>query len=202
MAELGSPTGAMAGIEADARQVEGLLNGEVVVLAGLNSPRQTGIPGPADEVATVIERARGLGLRAAKLPVSHAFHSPLVAAATPILAKKLAKENFQPVQRPVISTITGATLKTDEDLRAILCRQVTSPVRFIEAASTVLDQADLVIEVAPGQAPAGLIGDVEQRAAAAPASGDGPSGGANGRRRSDTALLVSLGAGGAYKGGA
>ncbi len=197
MAELGSPTGAMAGIEADARQVEGLLNGEVVVLAGLNSPRQTVISGPTDEVATVIERARGLGLRAAKLPVSHAFHSPLVAAATPILAKKLAKENFQPVQRPVISTITGATLKTDEDLRAILCRQVTSPVRFIEAASTVLDQADLVIEVGPGQVLTGLISDFEKGAAAAPASGNGLFGGANGRRKCDPALLVALDAGGA-----
>src|SRR6185436_14101924 len=138
MADLGSPTGAMAGIQAGQREVEALLSGELVVIAGLNSPRQTVISGPEREVSAVIARAQNAGLRATKLAVSHAFHSAHVAAATPALARRLSDEQLYPLTRPVASTITGSMLGNDEDLRALLCRQVTSPVRFIEAISSAV----------------------------------------------------------------
>src|SRR5215212_2119147 len=61
MADLGSPTGAMASIRAGHQQVEGLLNGEPVAIAGLNSPRQTVVSGEKDVVAAVADRARSQG---------------------------------------------------------------------------------------------------------------------------------------------
>src|SRR6185436_15970319 len=138
MADLGSPTGAMAGIQAGQRDVESLLNGELVVVAGLNSPRQTVVSGPEREVSAVVARAQNAGLHATKLAVSHAFHSAHVAAATPALARHLSGERLHSLAKPVASTITGSMLAHDEDLRALLCRQVTSPVRFIEAISSAM----------------------------------------------------------------
>jgi enediyne polyketide synthase len=174
MAELGSPTGAMASIGAGPHDVGALLDGEPVVIAGLNSPCQTVISGPGPAVATVIARARASGLHAASLPVSHAFHSPLVAAAVPALAEHLARQLFQPLQRTVVSTVTGGALGAGEDLRALLSRQVTSPVRFAEAAAAVLGAADLLIEVGPGRVLTGLISEMADTPVVAVDAG-GPS---------------------------
>lgn len=159
MMELDSPTGAMASINAGQFEVEALLNGEPVVIAGLNSPRQTVISGAETAVAAFVARAQANGLNAVKLPVSHAFHSPLVAAAGPTLAKHLAREEFHSLQRVVASTVTGARYGSNEDLRKSLYRQVTSPVRFIEAVNAVIGEVDLLIEVGPGKVLSGLVSE-------------------------------------------
>lgn len=159
MAELGSPTGAMASISAGQPEVEALLNGEPVVIAGLNSPRQTVISGAETAVAAFVARAQTKGINAVKLPVSHAFHSPLVAAAGPVLAKHLAREEFRSLQRVVASTVTGARYERNEDLRKLLYRQVTSPVRFMEAVSAVINELDLLIEAGPGKVLSGLVSE-------------------------------------------
>src|SRR5207249_3003413 len=92
------------------------------------------------------------------------------------LAEQLARENFARLQRPVFSTITGQPLGDEEDVRALLCRQVTSPVRFssalgallgerrgVESGARTLSQphnaADLLIEVGPGTVLTGLARD-------------------------------------------
>ena len=158
MAESGSPTaGAMAGIGAGADDVERLLDGAPVVIAGMNSPHQTIISGEATAVARIVSSARARGLRAVNLSVSHAFHSPLVAAAAPVLAGQLAREKFTPLQRTVVSTVTGAPLAPDADLLQLLHHQITSPVRFEEAATRVAKQVDLLIEVGPGEVLRGLL---------------------------------------------
>lgn len=159
MTELGSPMGAMASISAGQHEVEALLNGDPVVIAGLNSPRQTVISGAETAVAAFVARAQAKGLNAVKLPVSHAFHSPLVAAAGPALAKHLAREEFHSLQRVVASTVTGARYESNEDLRKLLHRQVTSPVRFMDAVSAVIDKVDLLIEVGPGKVLSGLVSE-------------------------------------------
>ena len=151
MMDLGDPTGTMASIGAGCETTEALLNGEHVAIACLNTPRQTVVSGPATEVAIVVRRAQAEGLPAQNIPVSHAFHSPFVAAATESLAEHLAGETFHSLKRPVISTITGASLAPDEDLPTLLCRQVTDPVRFTQAISAAGDKIDLLLEVGPGR---------------------------------------------------
>jgi enediyne polyketide synthase len=159
MADLGNPTGAMASLMAERQEVEGFLNGARVVIAGVNSPRQTVISGEAHEVNAVVARARAQNLRAVHLPVSHAFHSPLVAGAVKPFAEHLTGEDLRPLQFPVISTVTGASLTPNEDIRDLLCRQVTLPVRFMEAVTKAAEGTDLLIEVGPGQVLAGLVSE-------------------------------------------
>jgi len=167
MADLGSPTGAMLAVAAPWRKVQELLAGESLAVVGFNSPRQTVVAGDAGAVKNLARRAAALGLHASLLPVSHAFHTPLVAAAVPVLAEQLARENFLKLKQEIFSTVTGARLDHDEDLRALLCRQVTSPVRFESAFAALLGggndrksggrrkarpvrRIDLLIEVGPG----------------------------------------------------
>ena len=157
MADLGSPTGAMAGIVAGPAEVEALIEGSSAVIAGFNSPEQTVISGEEEAVAAVLDRAHTQGLLTRKLRVSHAFHSPLVAAAAEPLARYLRTCPLQPLRRTVVSTVTGAPLDPDEDVRALICRQVTTPVRFTEAVATATRTVDLWIEVGPGRVLSGLV---------------------------------------------
>src|SRR6185436_2526808 len=145
-------------------------------IVGFNSPRQTVVAGEAAAVTRLLERAEAAGLHATRLPVSHAFHTPLVAAAAPVLADQLAREDFSRLERRVFSTVTGRLLDDATDLRALLCRQVTSPVRFGSALGTLLavetsiitrsrlptpapPPIDLFVEVGPGSVLSGLVRD-------------------------------------------
>lgn len=168
MAEVDGPAGAMLSVAAGKQAVEQILNGEGVVIAGLNSPTQTVLSGEALEISAVARRAETLGLRTTLLRVSHAFHSSLVASAGTRLSAHLEREEFRPLQRRVFSTVTGSNLDADADLRALLREQVTAPVRFMEAVdAAVAAGVDLWIEVGPGQTLCGLIGEFRNEPAVA-----------------------------------
>ncbi|HEV2765806.1 MAG TPA: acyltransferase domain-containing protein, partial [Pyrinomonadaceae bacterium] len=160
MAAVGGPAGAMLSVSAGEADIRRVLNGDGVVVAGLNSPAQTILSGEAAAVASVARRFEARGFRCTTLRVSHAFHSPLVAPAVPRFAAHLAREEFRKPGRAVVSTVTGARLTGDEDLRALLCRQVTEPVRFAEAFREARSEGvDLWLEVGPGRALTGLAAE-------------------------------------------
>ncbi|SBT43032.1 type I polyketide synthase [Micromonospora auratinigra] len=144
--------GAMAGIAADADAVGALIGAEPVVVAGYNGPRQTVVSGPRDAVRRVCAAADARGLEWAELPVSHAFHSPLMRPAEREFAGWLAEVPLAAPRRTVASTVTGAPLPTTVDLHDLLRRQVTGPVRFADAVHAALDTGvDLFVEVGPGR---------------------------------------------------
>ncbi|MDJ0597668.1 MAG: SDR family NAD(P)-dependent oxidoreductase [Crocosphaera sp.] len=150
MAELGNSTGKMASIASNEETVRGLLNGRVVVISGINSPTQTIVSGEELGIEDVIKKATKKGIKTVPLPVSHAFHSPLVAKAVTPLQNYLQNQVLNPIQKSVISTVIGKLLTPEDDLRSLLLKQVTSPVRFLEAVSIAQENIDLFIEVGPG----------------------------------------------------
>lgn len=158
MSELSESGGTMASIAADASAVAPLLDGEPVVVAGYNSPHQTVVSGPAEAVTRVVAAATRAGFSAVRLPVSHAFHSPLVSPAADAFAARLAEERPGPVRRRVVSTVTAAAVTGDP--RELLREQITAPVRFTEALTEAAKDADLLIEVGPGQVLTGLAREI------------------------------------------
>jgi enediyne polyketide synthase len=167
--------GAMAGIGADPDVVEPLLSGEPVVIAGYNGPGQTVISGPAEAVERVREAAAATGVKTARIRVSHAFHSPLVAPAAAGLDRYLAGQRFRPLARCVLSTVTGDVLPADADLRQLLVSQVREPVRFSQAVTRMAAGVDLLIEVGPGRVLSGLAARIAPDTPVIPLSTDGPS---------------------------
>jgi enediyne polyketide synthase len=167
MSELAAGDGAMASIAAGAAAVADLLaeQDDGVVIAGHNGPRQTVVSGPVDGLLRVIGRATRAGLQSVRLPVSHAFHSPLVAPAAEAFEARLRDEPLAPVRRQVFSTVTGEALAAStgpDALRDLLREQITAPVRFADALAAAAGgaggrppsgdgAADLLIEVGPGQ---------------------------------------------------
>ena len=86
------------------------------------------------------------------LPVSHAFHSPLMADAAAAFSRYLESERLSDVsqKKRVVSTVTGTAVEENTDLRQLLTDQITMPVLFAKAAGRIAAETDLLIEVGPG----------------------------------------------------
>jgi enediyne polyketide synthase len=156
MAELPGPAGSMASISASASEVKSLVNeaktgSESVVVACFNGPAQIVVAGERDSVMRVVTMAQGRGWMATLLSTANAFHSPLMAPAKAPFQAAINKLVLLPLRRRVVSTITGAELPENIDLRTLLEEQLTSPVRFAEALAEAAKNADLLVEVGPGQ---------------------------------------------------
>src|SRR2546430_9861842 len=106
----------MGRIAARRDEIEPVLRGEPVVVAGYNSPAQTVVAGPAEAVARVRQAAVAAGLQAERIPVGGALHSPAMAPAADGLRAHLAGMRFRTLERSVVSTVTGDVLPPDTDL--------------------------------------------------------------------------------------
>lgn len=150
IAHLGEKTGAMMSIEVDQQSAQWLFDGDAITIACFNAPRQTVISGDVTAIDAVARRAEAQRIKTTRLPVSHAFHSPLVAAAVRPLQSYLVQQPFSPLQRPVYSTVTGARLPADAHVIDLLARQIIQPVRFMQAFTQLAQEVDLLLEVGPG----------------------------------------------------
>ncbi|MDX1998533.1 MAG: SDR family NAD(P)-dependent oxidoreductase [Thermoanaerobaculia bacterium] len=161
MAGLPAEEGAMVSLACSATEATALLAGLPFVVAGENAPRQTVVSGPLASLETLLTRARERHVATVRLKVSHAFHSPLVEPATAAFAEALGREDVAPLAagRRVVSTITGEPLGTDEDLAALLIRQITTAVRFTRALERAGD-VDLWLEAGPGRVLSGLVAKI------------------------------------------
>ncbi|CAM4471852.1 type I polyketide synthase [Nocardia ninae] len=153
--------GTMATIFAGADQVAALLNGSPVVIAGYNSPKHTVVAGPTDAVDAVLVSARAAEMRCRTLPVSHAFHSPLVAPAAHAFRRYLDEIDLGKVKRSgLFSTVTAGSLEPGYAVADLLERQVRAPVQFAAALSQLAQTCDLLVEVGPGSTLSALAADV------------------------------------------
>lgn len=160
MTTCASARGGMATVRGDAAAVAELTQGLAVTVACYNAPRQHVVSGAAEAIDAVVARARQCGRRALRLQVVGAFHSPLMEPAVPVFARTLAAERFAPLERPVISSVTGAPLDPADDPAELLARQIVDPVRFVDAARLLAERCDLLLEVGPGRILAGLVGEI------------------------------------------
>ncbi|MGP4024120.1 SDR family NAD(P)-dependent oxidoreductase [Actinomadura sp. 3N407] len=156
MADCTERSGAMAAVMAPEPVVEELIDGLDLCVAAYNAPGHLVVSGAAEDVPSLLERSRSRGVRTIPLPVSHAFHSPLMAQADKELRAEL--ERLGPVHgdAAVVSTVTGRALDPGTDVRDLLLDQLVAPVRFTDALEELTDDIDLLIEVGPGTVLTGL----------------------------------------------
>ncbi|MCB8908368.1 SDR family NAD(P)-dependent oxidoreductase, partial [Streptomyces sp. CB02980] len=108
------------------------------------------------------------GVRTRSLPVSHAFHTPLMDPMLGDFSAALADLSFGPAEIPVVSTVTGEPAGADFGSPAYWVRHVRQPVRFADAVDTARESgARLWAEVGPQPA---LSAAMEERAGEAVAS--------------------------------
>jgi [acyl-carrier-protein] S-malonyltransferase len=104
-----------------------------VELANLNSPGQSVISGEAAAVAAASAELKEAGGRVIPLRVSAPFHCSLMQPAADGLAPLLQETAFSPAAFPVISNVTADVIRSEADIPALLVRQVTATVRWVES---------------------------------------------------------------------
>ncbi len=126
-------------------------DGDVLLVANENSPQQVVISGSV----SAIERAETLAgqrrIRAVRLQVAGAFHSPLMEPAVPALSAAIDAFAFSTPRFPVASNVTGELVTEPDELRALAKRHVVSPVRWERCANALRDAgAGAFVEAGPG----------------------------------------------------
>jgi [acyl-carrier-protein] S-malonyltransferase len=131
----------------------------LVVPANYNTDEQTVISGEIAGVERAMELAKEAGAkRAIRLPVSGAFHSPLMEPAIVGLTDAIATSAFTDPSFPVFSNVTADASTTTVDAKDLLLRQLTSPVRWsTEIRNIAAHFPDaLYVEMGPGNVLTGL----------------------------------------------
>lgn len=133
----------------------------LVVPANFNTDEQVVISGEIAGVERAMDLAREAGAkRAIKLPVSGAFHSPLMEPAVVGLTDAIATSAFTDPAFPVFSNVTADASTTAVAAKDLLLRQLTSPVRWSEEMRNIASHFPeaLYVEMGPGNVLTGLMG--------------------------------------------
>ncbi|AXG81636.1 type I polyketide synthase [Streptomyces paludis] len=130
--DTGFDAGAMAAVSATEERVAELLADRTgVLVCNRNAPDQTVVGGPTEEIERLIAAAGAAGLRARRLPVSAAFHTPLVGHAVEAFRADVARFEVGAPNGTVFANTRGATYGDDVDAnRTVLAEQLINPVDF------------------------------------------------------------------------
>jgi [acyl-carrier-protein] S-malonyltransferase len=137
----------------------------IVQAANFNSPGQIVISGSVAGVQRAMVLSRERGARMVKeLPVSGAFHSPLMESARMGLKAALERTSVREASIPVYANVTAKPVRKAEEIRELLYQQLTSPVRWEEIiVNMAADGAQSFLEVGPGKVLQGLVKRISAR---------------------------------------
>lgn len=145
-------------IETICRDITNQNSEESLEPANFNSPGQIVIAGHKNAILQGIEMAKSKGAkRAIMLPMSIPSHCSLMKPAADSMRQQLA---HVPLQSPRIPILHNADVKTHTDtadIKEILIRQLTSPVRWVDTIKALAANGIThVVECGPGKVLAGL----------------------------------------------
>ncbi|MEH1942295.1 MAG: beta-ketoacyl synthase N-terminal-like domain-containing protein [Nostoc sp.] len=124
--------GSMLAVKEDISKVEAVLRHfPQVAIANQNSPTQFVLAGPTAEIARIKEALHEKGYTAVLLPVSAAFHTPLIAFAQKSFAIATKSVKFQSPKIPVYSNVTSKQYpKEPQNIQKILETHLSNSVLF------------------------------------------------------------------------
>ena len=131
----------------------------IVVAANENAPEQTVISGETAAVSEACGSLKAAGAkRAMPLPVSGAFHSPLMQPAAEKLTAALSSVKFSAPSCPVIANVTAKPETDPALLKELLVKQLVSPVRWVDSMRALSELSPRhCAEVGPGTVLKGLV---------------------------------------------
>ena len=131
----------------------------VVVAANYNCPGQLVISGGKDAIESACKNLELVGARKALvLPVSGAFHSPLMEPARTELANAIDSTNFSAPLCPIYQNTTAMSVEDPKEIKKNLIAQLTSPVMWTQTINAMVKSGITnFIEVGPGRVLQGLI---------------------------------------------
>ena len=113
----------------------------LVVPANYNSEEQVVISGEVAGVERAMELAKAAGAkRCLPLPVSGAFHSPLMAPAVDGLSQALQAETWHDPKVPVVANVNAEAVTAANTARELLLQQLTAPVQWTRVMRTLAER--------------------------------------------------------------
>jgi [acyl-carrier-protein] S-malonyltransferase len=148
-------------VEEICRQTQG-----VVVAANYNCPGQLVISGGASAIASACEALKAAGARRALiLPVSGAFHSPLMEPARSELAQAIDATPFSTPLCPIYQNTTAQAVNDPLEIQNNLIAQLTAPVKWTQSIQAMIQNGITeFIEVGPGKVLQGLVKKINSEA--------------------------------------
>ena len=139
-----------------------------VIPANYNCPGQLVISGDVEAVNNACEKAKAAGARRALiLPVSGAFHSPLMQPAKEELAAAIEAVEVNQPRCPIYQNVDAKPHTDPAEIKANLISQLTSSVRWTASVEQMIaDGATEFIECGPGKALQGMIGRINKEVSA------------------------------------
>jgi [acyl-carrier-protein] S-malonyltransferase len=155
----GGAMAAIIGLSMD--EVQGLVDqakpGGIVAVANHNAEKQIVITGSPEPVSRVSALAAEKKAKAVPLKVSGAWHSPLIAGAETEFRDFLGGFEFNAPDVPVLHNVTAAPENDPAEIRALMARQLCSPVRWYPTVKRLMDEGvEVMAEIGPGKVLAGL----------------------------------------------
>lgn len=136
---------------------------DVLVPANLNAPGQIVVSGSAGACDLAVSIAEKMGLRATRLSVAGAFHSPLMQPAADRLREALAGVEIKAPACPVVSNVTARPHESPDSIRERLVEQLTAPVRWDESCKWLIANIQgQMHELAPGKVLSGLMRRIDR----------------------------------------
>jgi [acyl-carrier-protein] S-malonyltransferase len=132
----------------------------LVVPANYNSAEQVVVSGEVAGVERAMALCKSAGAkRCLPLPVSGAFHSPLMQPAVDGLLAALAAASMHAPRFPVFANVNAEPITDAERARALLLQQLTAPVRWTAVVQqlAVAHPHALYVELGTGNVLTGLI---------------------------------------------
>ncbi|PID85814.1 MAG: beta-ketoacyl synthase [Chloroflexi bacterium] len=142
-------------------QVLGSIDGYVVP-ANINSNSQCVFGGASKAVEQAVAKFEADGYKAMLIPVSHAFHTEIIAPAGVPLRKVLDRLDIREATLPIVANVTGGMYpQTVTAIKDNLQKQVSSTVQWVKGLHTLYDYGvRMFVEVGPKRALRGFANDV------------------------------------------
>lgn len=136
----------------------------IVEPANFNCPGQIVIGGETKAVERAAEIAKELGaLRCVFLPVSAPFHTTMLAPAADRLKAELDLMPIEDMKIPVISNVTADYIKSVEEVKGLLYKQVMTSVQWEQSIRRMVeDGVKHFVELGPGRILSGFVKKIDR----------------------------------------
>ena len=130
---------ALLGVDADGANAlcDDARGDDVLLVANLNAPVQSVVSGSIAAIERLEAIAKARKIRAVRLAVAGAFHSPLMEPAVGEIDAAIDGATFSVPRFPIAENVTGSLVDDPAELVALLRRHVISPVRWEDCARTL-----------------------------------------------------------------
>jgi polyketide-type polyunsaturated fatty acid synthase PfaA len=162
-AEENFDAGTMAAVKGPLEEIQGSISDiKDVVIANENSPSQIVLAGPREAINQADQVLSDAGYKVTQLPVSAAFHTPLVEHASKPFSEAVSQEDFQKMAIPVFSNTTGQAYPADtKKAKGILSDHILHPVVFKTQIEEIYNQGGRIfVEIGPRQILGNLVKDI------------------------------------------